>query len=534
METLSLVLWSFWRAVLVHLWQSTLVIVPLFLLAIGLRRAPARLNDWLWSLALVKLFLPVVLVGVLTRNLVDNLISRFGETLSEAQVSSVTPVVTAVNTLFVPQSKLDLLDKLGLGWDSSGLIMVPTTGLILLTVVWQISLIWFVSTVASDIVRARQLQGRPLHQLPTALAQRMRRILDQTGIPHSRIQFTDDAVMPAVVGLWNPVIIVPRMLIQAMPDAELLTVLAHEDSHRCRRDPLRNLLLRGCKALFFFYPLVYPVLKRLRENAEYACDEEALATGLGARLYAQALARTVSLAIVPAPLSVTAGSGGESLLRRRLARLREPERNIMSRYRMILLAATLLVAVGSLLPLTSGAGTPPPRKPAEPAPVAEPAATTESAAPTAPATPAAATAPEPAPDPEPPGFVARPAAEQDDPAPPPPKREEAEEKEPEQSEKEHNAGETFITKPKLVHFEPPVYPESALKAKAQGTVKILVLVDEKGQVAEAEVAEGVEGYPELDEAALTATHKCLFEPGQTAEGEPTKAWVTIPFKFRLN
>ena len=517
MDALSHYLGSIWSGVMLHLWQSTLVIVPLFVLAVGLRRAPARLNDWLWSLALVKLFLPLAIFGALTRNLMDSFINWFGETLGETQVLSSAPVVTAVNTLFEPQSNLSLLDILGGGWGNLGLTM----SLVVLTIAWQVSLIWHVSAIARDFSHAKRLQGRPLNQLPAILAQRMQRVLERMGIPLSCVQFTDDSVMPAVIGILRPHIIVPRKLIQAMPDDELIAVLAHEDTHRRRHDPLRYLLLRLCRSLFFFYPLVYPVLKRVRENAEYACDEEALATGLGSRLYARALARSVRLALVPAPLSVAAGSGGNSLLRRRLARLREPERNIMSRYRLILVAAALLVAVGSFLPVTGGADTPPPpQEPTEPAPAADPGP------PQKPSVPAPATDPEP---------------------PPPPKDKEAEVKEAENKAQEEEykkqaaegeakkqaAGETFITKPKLVYFESPEYPESARKARAQGTVKVLVLVDEKGLVVKARVEEGVEGHPELDEAALKASYKCKFEPGNTAEGEPTKAWMKIPYEFKL-
>jgi hypothetical protein len=44
---------QFWLAIGAHLWQTTLVVLPLFLLARAMRNAPARLVNVLWSIGLV-------------------------------------------------------------------------------------------------------------------------------------------------------------------------------------------------------------------------------------------------------------------------------------------------------------------------------------------------------------------------------------------------------------------------------------------------------------------------------------------------
>jgi TonB family protein len=51
-------------------------------------------------------------------------------------------------------------------------------------------------------------------------------------------------------------------------------------------------------------------------------------------------------------------------------------------------------------------------------------------------------------------------------------------------------------------------------------------------VVRAKVEQGVEGYPELDKAALKAAKACTFEPG-TKDGEPVQVWAFIPFEFKL-
>ena len=55
----------FWIELLRHLWQSALVLLPLFLLARVLRSAPARWSHRLWVAALAKLFIPLALFGPL-------------------------------------------------------------------------------------------------------------------------------------------------------------------------------------------------------------------------------------------------------------------------------------------------------------------------------------------------------------------------------------------------------------------------------------------------------------------------------------
>jgi protein TonB len=581
MSLLGQYLTPVWTVVLTHLWQSSLIIVPLFLLAIGLRRAPARWQEALWGLALLKLFLPLALFGALVGKAGGWLADR----LAPTTVAVTEPVVAAVGVVLEPTPS----SELGQALAGPGFILV----LAVMSALWLASFLWGMVHLAQDLERVRRLRARSLSLLPAPLRARSQRILAEAGIPFDRVRFTEESSMPAVVGFRRPHIIVPLRLIEALPDAELVAILKHEDGHRRRRDPLRCLLLRFCRSVFFFYPLVYPVLRRLGESAEYACDEEALATGIGAGRYAQALARSVNLALAPAPLVAAAGSGGNSLFTKRLLRLHDPERRIMSRYRLILVVAGLLVCVGSFLPLSLSAD-PPPAPPATPAAEAEPAEPPAPAPAAPPETeakpepvpappepsadePAPEATPAPAPSPSPPQRV----KVADDPPPPPPKDEEAAKKPAKEEEAakkaaaseaaekkaaeeeakkvaqdktqktaqkeaqkkectEHKkekaaAGEAegVVTRAELIHFEEPVYPEKARQAKVGGTVYVKALVGPDGKVLEAVVKKGIEDYPELDKAALKAAYGCKFKPA-TQNGIPVKAWVKIPFKFKIN
>lgn len=53
----------FWTAMLVHLWQTTLVLALLWVLSRALKDAPAKLQATLWWIGVLKLFLPLSSAG---------------------------------------------------------------------------------------------------------------------------------------------------------------------------------------------------------------------------------------------------------------------------------------------------------------------------------------------------------------------------------------------------------------------------------------------------------------------------------------
>jgi protein TonB len=95
-------------------------------------------------------------------------------------------------------------------------------------------------------------------------------------------------------------------------------------------------------------------------------------------------------------------------------------------------------------------------------------------------------------------------------------------------------GDVFVAsqeKPELVNFYSPDYPEMARISQLEGTVIVKVLVGPDGSVMAAEILQGV--HPMLNRSALDAARKCKFKPGKQ-RNIPVKAWMAIPFRFRLN
>ena len=77
----------------------------------------------------------------------------------------------------------------------------------------------------------------------------------------------------------------------------------------------------------------------------------------------------------------------------------------------------------------------------------------------------------------------------------------------------------------------PQYPEIARRSALEGTVIVKVLVGPDGLVKDAVVIQGV--HPLLDREALAAARRCTFIPGKQRD-IPVKAWMALPFNFRLH
>src|SRR5262245_17131422 len=73
----------------------------------------------------------------------------------------------------------------------------------------------------------------------------------------------------------------------------------------------------------------------------------------------------------------------------------------------------------------------------------------------------------------------------------------------------------------------PEYPLVARQAKAEGTVNVMVLIDEDGNVIE---AKAVSGHPLLQAAAVNAARQAKFEPTRM-EGKPIQVRGTVVYNF---
>ena len=116
---------------------------------------------------------------------------------------------------------------------------------------------------------------------------RARRLVRRSTLVDGRLT-TAACAAPITVGWLRPVVILPETW-QCWSAARLDAVLAHEQVHVRRRDPLVQWLALLNRAMFWFHPLAWWLERRLSALAEQACDEAVLADGHDPRAYSEYL-----------------------------------------------------------------------------------------------------------------------------------------------------------------------------------------------------------------------------------------------------
>ncbi len=86
--------------------------------------------------------------------------------------------------------------------------------------------------------------------------------------------------------------------------------------------------------------------------------------------------------------------------------------------------------------------------------------------------------------------------------------------------------------PKAIHIARPVYPDICLRAGAEGTVYVQILLNRKGEVVRV-IVQRSSGNAALDEAALEAARLSRFTPAMQGDN-PVSVWISMPFAFRLS
>jgi beta-lactamase regulating signal transducer with metallopeptidase domain len=176
-----------------------------------------------------------------------------------------------------------------------------------------------VAVIAARRVSRHRALRRHLRAMPPAPAEAaagLARLARRLGRAAPRrlpaMRWSSDASSPYLVGVLRPQLVLPAWLDPVSPAWS--AAVAHELAHLARRDPWLRAIESAATALFFFWPPVSWVCRRIDRAREMACDQWALAHGpLAARDYARML---VELA-TRAPATGAVAPGAMALVRTR-------------------------------------------------------------------------------------------------------------------------------------------------------------------------------------------------------------------------
>jgi beta-lactamase regulating signal transducer with metallopeptidase domain len=137
---------------------------------------------------------------------------------------------------------------------------------------------------------------------------------------------SDEFQVPAALGWRRPCVVLPRLMLRALPDERIDAILTHELSHIARGDYAANLLQIALETLVFFHPAVWWLSARIRAERENCCDDIAASCCGDVGVYVRALAELEQLRAAAIRLPALAANGGS--LVERVRRLVQPQARV--------------------------------------------------------------------------------------------------------------------------------------------------------------------------------------------------------------
>jgi uncharacterized protein (TIGR03435 family) len=311
-ESLSPILADGVRALCSHLWQSTLFLGIVALLALLLRKNQARIRYWLWMTASAKFLIPFSLLVSLGSHLPWPSHAVAPKTRTYVAIEEISHPFLAATALNPPMAI-----PVAKPTDSHVPVGILPLGL---AAVWLIGFITMMGFWCKQwwrifrLVRAATplIEGREVDLLRKA--ERLARLSRSVPLLPS-----GNSMEPGVFGIIRPVLLWPEGIARHMDDAHLESVLAHEVCHVQRRDNLTSAIHMLVEAIFWFHPAVWWMERQLVNERERACDEAVLQLGNEAEVYAESILNVCKFYTEPSIACISGVTGSE--LKQRIARI---------------------------------------------------------------------------------------------------------------------------------------------------------------------------------------------------------------------
>ncbi|MGH9162774.1 MAG: ankyrin repeat domain-containing protein [Vicinamibacteraceae bacterium] len=136
---------------------------------------------------------------------------------------------------------------------------------------WVGGALFLLLSLAVDLARLQRIRRDGLPWL--ALRESLQSLAQECGVRRSvDVLLHENVPGPLTCGLWRPAIVLPPDA-PRWPEAHLHRTLIHELEHVRRGDWITQLLARAICAGYWLHPLVWVAWRRLRLEAERACDD---------------------------------------------------------------------------------------------------------------------------------------------------------------------------------------------------------------------------------------------------------------------
>ena len=259
-------------------WQVTILIAVIWLVDRLSFRASSLFRYWLWMIVLLRLCIPISIE--LPTGIDTSFILNMGKKVDDFRYRNV-PIYETGDTspLFdLPLVRNRLKSSRAPDYDS----MQKTTGIPLRKIIffmWYAAFIVICTYIAArTIAMARRLKLCVPVERPEVMSM-MGDISTQIGLkkPVGLYYMERDlGDIPAVIGIFNRRILIPRVIADEWPVDDLKPVLLHELAHIKRSDLMVNIIQILVQAIYFYHPFVRFANQKLWRYREEACDDLAV------------------------------------------------------------------------------------------------------------------------------------------------------------------------------------------------------------------------------------------------------------------
>jgi beta-lactamase regulating signal transducer with metallopeptidase domain len=306
-----------------HLFESTAFALFAAALALAFRKRGAATRHLLCFIALVKFAIPVAALSALGL--------KFQNSLPHSVVAPRAFVgLTSFLTYQLPQTQRSTAQSTQFDL----LIAVWLVVACAMLIVWLRKL--FASSQSSDSVDDHMLS----------------RLKEGIGLRKKvHIRLSPANFEPALIGFWRPVVTIPDTLAAKLSKVELEAVILHELAHAKRLDNWTGAFAHVLTCIFWFYPLLWWMERRLYLERERACDEIVVRSGVAPRDYVDAILKVCRFHLAGRAPGVSAVSS--SNLKKRMEVIMSLSRNTQAPH-IPKLALVGLIAAMTVVPVTIG------------------------------------------------------------------------------------------------------------------------------------------------------------------------------------
>ncbi len=364
METSNSVLEAWWAWMVDSTWQVALFAAIIWALTSLFTKTSASFRYALWLLVFLKLLIPPFLavpwsIGTMAQHV--------------AQASGYIALPHDASTLYSEAETTATLSEI----DTATFVRTANPSLrpvvplkVVLLWLWGLVSLGMFALLLVQFIRFKRLALQGSLEAPEWLRQMTGERAALIGLGDApALRITGTLSVPAVLGAWRPVVLIPGDWLDTFNRDALGNILTHEMAHIKRRDLLVGWLASCLTCCYWFHPLVWVAHLQLRREREMACDDIVLRS---TRTDGKEYAGTILKGVEAADGTIPAGAGFLGLMElseNLLKRIRSAGDTARRRRMGLRSALALAVIALGLIPMQAISN-------------AETPATTEAAAPT--------------------------------------------------------------------------------------------------------------------------------------------------------